>query len=200
MASESEHIVGIFQRHARAWAADRGDRLIERAWLDRFRDRAGPGAAVLDLGCGSGKPIARHLIEQGHSVTGVDSSPEMIALCKESFPDQDWHVGDMRAFSLGRAFGGIVAWDIFFHLSHDDQRRMFPIFHRYAAPRGALMFTSGHYHGEIVGRLQGEPLYHASLDATEYRALLKRNGFEVIAHVAQDPTCGNRTIWLARCI
>ncbi|MFY9658132.1 MAG: hypothetical protein WAK01_16395 [Methylocystis sp.] len=35
-----------------------------------------------------------------------------------------------------------------------------------------MMFTSGPAHGEAVGELYGEPLYHASLNPTEYRALL----------------------------
>ena len=197
MTSESENIIGLYERHARSWSEDRGDQLVESAWLDRFRDLIGPDAVVLDLGCGSGRPLARYLIEQGFAVVGVDSSPQMIAMCRKAFPGQAWQVGDMRLISLGRAFGGIIAWDSFFHLNHDDQRRMFPKFRQHAAPNGMLMFTSGHYHGEVIGRLKGEPLYHASLDPEEYRSLLKTSGFEVVAHIAEDPTCG-RTVWLAR--
>jgi len=48
-----------------------------------------------------------------------------------------------------------------------------------------------------MGSFAGEPLYHASLDRDEYRALLNANGFDVVAHVAEDPTCGRRTVWLA---
>ena len=198
MTVESEGIVGLYRRHAGAWASDRGNRLMERAWLDRFRSVLPAGGAVLDIGCGSGQPIARYLIEQGHAVTGVDSSPEMIALCESRFPHGTWRVADMRQLSLERTFGGLIAWDSFFHLSHDHQRAMFPIFRKHAAEGAALMFTSGPAHGEVVGRLKGEPLYHASLSADEYRALLGANGFEVVAHVVEDPACGHRTIWLAK--
>jgi hypothetical protein len=48
---------------------------------------------------------------------------------------------------------------------------MFPIFRAHAAPRAALMFTSGPAQGEAIGQLEGEPLYHASLDPTEYKQL-----------------------------
>lgn len=61
-----------------------------------------------------------------------------------------------------------------------------------------LLFNSGPSAGEQIGSYQGEPLYHASLNASEYRALLADNGFDVLAHVVADPTCGNRTIWLAQ--
>jgi hypothetical protein len=49
-----------------------------------------------------------------------------------------------------------------------------------------------------MGQLRGEPLYHASLDPNEYRALLDAHGFDVVAHVIEDSTCGGRTVWLAQ--
>ncbi|CAN7695907.1 class I SAM-dependent methyltransferase [Bradyrhizobium sp. LjRoot220] len=198
MNPDADRIIGLYQRHASAWAQDRGSRLVERAWLDRFRALLPAGATVLDIGSGSGEPIARYLIEQGCNVTGVDSSPGLIALCMASFPDLAWHVADMRTLALTRRFSGLLAWDSFFHLCPDDQRRMFPIFRQHAAPRAALMFTSGPAYGEAIGSYKGEPLYHASLDATEYCALLHANGFEMVTHVVEDPACGGHTVWLAQ--
>src|SRR3954454_15629512 len=132
METDAERIIGLYQRHARAWAAARADHPgsmpMEAGWLDRFRDLLPPRPAVLDLGCGSGEPMGRYLIERGCDLTGVDSAPEMIAMCEDRLPRQTWQVADMRALYLGRAFDGILAWDSFFHLSHDDQRRMFPVF------------------------------------------------------------------------
>lgn len=198
MTSEAEQIIGLYRRHASAWAADRGNQQVEKTWLDRFLALQPPGAAILDIGCGSAEPIGRYLIEKGHAVTGVDSSPELIQICAAHFPDQDWRVADMRTLSLGRRFAGILAWDSFFHLRPDDQRRMFPIFRAHAAPRAALMFTSGPAQGEAIGSYRGEPLYHASLDEAEYRALLGGHGFAVVSHVVEDPSCGGHTIWLAQ--
>jgi SAM-dependent methyltransferase len=198
MTSDADRIVDLYRRHASAWARDRGNRLFENAWLDRFRNILPVDATVLDIGCGSGEPIARYLFEQGLEVTGVDSAPEMIALFIGHFPDWDWYVADMRTLSLGGVFNGILAWDSFFHLCHDDQRKMFPVFREHAAPRAALMFTSGPSHGEAIGAYQGEPLYHASLDSAEYRTLLEENGFSAVAHVVEDPDCGGHTVWLAQ--
>lgn len=198
MTRDSERIVGLYERHARAFDKDRGRALFEKGWLDRFRALVPPGGSILDLGCGMGEPIARYLIEAGYALTGVDSSPSMIAFCEGRFPAQTWLVSDMRSLALARRFDGIIAWDSFFHLAHDDQRRMFPVFAMHAAPKAALLFTSGTGHGEAMGIYQGEPLYHASLDPVEYRALLAENGFTGEAHVANDPDCGGHTVWLAR--
>jgi len=173
---------------------------VRETWLDRFLSLLGPGATILDLGCGSARPIATYFIQNGYAVTGVDSSPALINICRSRFPQSEWIVADMRTLSLGRRFDGALAWDSFFHLAHDDQRAMFPIFARQLQPRGALLFTSGPTHGEVLSTFAGEPLYHASLGPAEYRALLHASGLAVVAHVAQDPTCGDHTIWLARSV
>jgi SAM-dependent methyltransferase len=194
-------IIGLYQRRAQDWIESRARTgLFEKPWLDRFRALLPPAAPILDIGCGSAQPMAAYLIELGHSVVGVDSSPVMIDVCRKHFPEQEWIVADMRGIALGRQFSGILAWDSFFHLCHDDQRRMFPVFRAHAAPEAALMFTSGPAHGEAIGSFADEPLYHASLDAAEYRSLLDRNGFRVVAHVVEDPDCGGHTIWLAQLI
>jgi len=197
--SESERITGLYQRHADAWDQDRSlGGLYERPWLDRFLALLPPGSSILDIGCGAAEPSARYFIEKGCDVTGIDSSPALVSMCKQRFPDQTWIVADMRGLSLSRGFNGILAWDSFFHLCPEDQRAMFPIFRNHAAPNAALMFTSGDSYGEAIGNFQGEPLYHSSLDEAEYRALLGENGFDVVAYVAQDPACGDHTIWLAQ--
>lgn len=196
--ASSKEIGGLYERHATAFDRDRGNRLVERAWFERFRDVMPDGADVLDLGCGSGEPVARYLIEAGYRVTGVDSAPTLIGLCRSRFPDETWIAGDMREVSLARRFGGVVAWNSFFHLTPDDQRKMFRIFADHAGPGAALMFTSGPRAGEAIGSYQGEALYHASLDAAEYEALLAAHGFSTVQHVVEDQSCGGLTVWLAR--
>lgn len=199
MNPHAGRIIDLYEQNAHEYVADRGHKLgNERAWLDRFTALLPQGAAILDLGCGSAEPIARHLIEQGFAVDGVDTAPTLIGLCRNRFPDRSWQVADMRTLTLGRTFHGLLAWDSFFHLAHDDQRGMFPVFRRLAEPGTVLMFTSGSSHGEAIGSYRGEPLYHASLASEEYETLLHTNGFRVVAHVVNDPDCGGHTVWLSQ--
>ena len=194
----AETITDLYERHAKVWDTSRGKTLFERSWLNRFTTLIPQGGSILDIGCGSGEPLARHFIESGHAVTGIDSSPSLIDMCRTRFPNSDWQVADMRHLSLGRSFDGLIAWDSFFHLTSEDQRRMFPLFRTHSKPGTALMFTSGSAHGEAMGVFVGEPLYHSSLSPDEYRALLAEHGFTVVAHKTEDPTCGNHTVWLAQ--
>lgn len=83
----------------------------------------------------------------------------------------------MRELALNETFDGLIAWDSFFHLTQQDQQKMFPIFDRLSHPGSALMFTSGTDNGIAMGQFEGEPLFHASLAPDEYRALLSAHGF-----------------------
>jgi len=198
MTALSEQIIPLYERHARQWDVERGRALFEKPWLDRFTSLLPQGASILDVGCGSGEPLARHLIEQGFRVSGIDASPTLISLCRERFPEHEWRVADMRTLAMEAHYSGLMAWDSFFHLSQDDQRRMFPVFRRHSAPGAALLFTSGPSHGEAIGTYCGESLYHASLDEAEYRSLLLASGFRVVQHIVEDPDCGGHTVWLAQ--
>ena len=194
-------VVHIYEANAAAFDRDRGRQLMEAGYLDALLSRLpSESRSVLDLGCGAGEPIARYLIDNDCRVLGVDAAPAMIDLCKARFPSMAWMVGDMRSLALGQRFGAVIAWDSFFHLAADAQRGMFPIFREHVAPRGLLLFTSGPKHGEAIGELYGQPLYHASLAADEYRCSLARNGFEVVQHTVEDPACGGHTVWLAQSV
>jgi SAM-dependent methyltransferase len=191
-------IRAVYEAKAAAFDRLRSRALFERPWLERFLALVSTGAPILDLGCGTGEPIARHLIAAGHPVTGVDAAEPMLAIARNRFPAAAWLHADMRFLDLGRRFGGIVAWDSFFHLTHDDQRAMFPIFARHLAPGGALLFTSGPQDGEAVGAVDGAPVYHASLSPAAYAGLLEANGHAVRAFVAEEADCDRHTVWLAR--
>ena len=83
MGDLASRIVGHYEKHAVAWDADRQNSCWnDKTWHDRFIAKLGEGAKVLDLGCGSGRPVAQHMAERGLRVTGVDSSPTMISFCR----------------------------------------------------------------------------------------------------------------------
>ena len=195
----AEQIPQIYERHALAWDADRNrGPWNDKRWHDQFIACLTPGARVLDLGCGSGVPVALHLVQHGLRVTGVDTSPTLIALCRQRMPEHEWIIAEMQAVALPQRFDGLLSWDSFFHLTPDHQRTMFTVFAAHAAPGAFLLFNTGPEQGESLGSYHGEPLYHASLDPEEYQRLLDQSGFALVAHTVEDPTAGGRTIWLAQ--
>ena len=199
MANLADRIIEHYEKHAAAWDHDRqNSHWNDKVWHDRFIGRLRNGAKVLDLGCGPGRPIAEYMVERGLRVTGVDSSSAMIRFSRDRLPDQEWIVADMRQVALGRRFDGILAWDSFFHLDHDNQRRMFAIFADHASVGTVLMFNAGSQPGEGVGEYRGDALYHASLALAEYEALAARFGFHILEHATNDAQAGGRTVWLCQ--
>lgn len=196
MPGPADGIIDLYSRRAADFDADRSRELHEQLWLDAFLDCVPEAGSVLDLGCGSGEPIARYLIGQGRRVTGVDAAPGLIALCGERFPDHDWILADMRGLDLGRTFDGVIAWHSSFHLTRQDQRELIPVLARSLKPGGVLMFTSGHEDDERIGEWRGERLYHASLSTAEYRERLEAAGLSVLSHAIGDDDKGGATVWL----
>lgn len=196
-----EDVVETYREVGLDWETSRDRSLFERRWIDRWiaaAPRATGRIRVLDLGCGGGRPIATYLAERGAAVTGVDVAPELLALFRRRLPGARAVEADMRRLDLGESFDAILAWDSFFHLSAADQRAMFDVFAAHSAPRATLMFTSGPGAGTEIGQIGGRPIFHESLSPEDYRAELKRAGFEEIAFAPEDPDCGGHSVWLAR--
>ncbi|GGE45264.1 class I SAM-dependent methyltransferase [Actibacterium pelagium] len=193
----AKNVLKTYESVAATFDRERDKSLFERRWLDRALNHA-TGRRVLDLGCGSGRPIAQYMSERRATVTGVDGAPAMIELFQKNLPKAEAIVADMRTLDLGKKFDIILAWNSFFHLSPDDQRGMFPVFAAHAAPGAVLLFTSGPAAGEPIGQVGGQPIYHSSFDPPEYRTLLDDNGFEEIAFVPEDPDCQMHSVWMCR--
>ena len=172
--------------------------LIERPWLEVLTQALKRGASILDLGCGTGEPILRFLVERQYELTGVDASAAMIDIARTRFPETCFLVRDMRGLHLHRRFDAVIAWHSLFHLPPDGQRAMFQTFAQHLHAGGLLMFTSGREYGETWSENGGESLYHASLDLAEYRSLLEAHGFHVLQLVVDDAACGGATVWIAR--
>lgn len=174
------------------------DLKMEIEHLQKLCSYLKPNAKILDLGCGTGRPIAEFLLNRGFKVTAVDGSEKMIEIAKSYIPQATIILKDMRRLDLEEKFDAIIMWHSSFHLEQDDQRALFPNIAKHASKNAMLLFTSGSEQGEAWGINGGQDLFHASLSEDEYRELLSKNGFEVVYHLVEDKKSGGATIWLAR--
>ena len=188
----------IYDVNAVAFDQQRSKDLFEQKWLDRFLSHLKEGAAILDVGCGSGEPIAGYFIRQKYTVTGVDFSSEMLKIAKQRFPNNDWFLQDMRQLHIGKTFEGLISWNSFFHLNQHEQHGVISKFNEHLQPGGVLMLTVGHLKGELVGRVNGQLVYHASLGMDEYKSIVMKYGFQVLDFILQDPNCQQHSVLLAK--
>jgi len=195
---ERKNVYKVYNKIGSWFAENRAADLVEKAYLNDILEYLPPGAKVLDLGCGDGKPILEYFIKHGINVLGVDASTQMIELAKANFPTTGFLLKDMRELDLEEEFDAIIAWHSFFHLPAGDQPNMFAIFKRHLKPDGILLFTSGTERGEVWSMNGGENLFHASLATAEYQTLLLENEFKVLRHKINDPDCGGANVWMAQ--
>jgi len=195
---ERKNVYQVYNKIGDLFAENRYADSVERVYLDPIVKQLPSNASILDVGCGNGKPILEYFIKRNFNVLGVDASEKMIGLARINFPDTRLILLDMRKLRLEEKFDVVIAWHSFFHLPIEDQPGMFEIFSNLLNPGGILLFTSGTERGEAWGMNGGENLFHASLDAEEYRILLEANQFEVLKYQVNDPDCGGANVWMVQ--
>ncbi len=113
---------------------------LVRAWA---RENLPPSASVLDVGCGSGVPIAQVLIEDGFNVFGIDASPNLVAAFHARFPDTPVACeAAQESVFFRRSFGGAVSIGLIFLLGEDDQREVLRRIGDALEPGGRLLFSA----------------------------------------------------------
>jgi len=140
------------------------------------------GSSILDLGCGSGWPVATTLAAAGHRVAGIDSSPTLLAAFRRALPDAEAAcetVEDSRFF--GCNFDAAVAIGLLFLLPEAAQAALIARVGRVLHPGGRFLFSApriaGTWHDTLTGRTS------RSLGVGAYRALLMAAGLHPVAFI-----------------
>ena len=190
----------VYDKQAMVYDGLRNQSLFERPWLDQFLQllTKEEQAYILDLGCGTGRPISQYFIEQGHQITGVDFSPNMLKIAQNSFPEQNWVVGDIRNISLKQKYDGIISWNGFFHLTQVEQCHALPVIIDHLKPMGILLMTIGHEKGDVTGKVNGQLVYHSSLSIEEYTYILEDNNMRLVNYTLQDAKIRGHSVLLAQ--
>jgi SAM-dependent methyltransferase len=106
-----------YNRIARQWDQARTSFYgRERDYLDAPLADLPASSPILDLGCGSGRPLAEYVLARGHCITGVDQAGELLAIARTRFPDATWIESRLEDFAFERRYAGIICWDARFHI------------------------------------------------------------------------------------
>ena len=94
-----------YNRCSSAYSLARGVRPERK--LSLLTSRLAVGARVLDLGCGSGVPIARALAD-GFTVVGEDASEKQVERARHNVPAADFHRCDLLSYRPEGRFDAIT--------------------------------------------------------------------------------------------
>lgn len=168
----------------------------EEACLALLLDPLPADSVILDLGCGTGRPIACFIAGRGHRVVGVDGSAEMLALAREQLPDHRWIHALIEEVEFDETFAAVVCWDSLFHLPRALHAPIIGKIHRWLRPGGRLMISSGGQVDEDGGgftdTMFGHTFYYDSLTPLRMTAVLEETGFTILRAGMCNPPDGDR--------
>jgi SAM-dependent methyltransferase len=148
------------------------------------------GVTVIDLGCGTGFPITKVLVDEGLNVYGVDASPSLVAAFRHNLPEVPVACESVIESSFfNRTFDGVVAWGLMFLLQPEEQRHLIQRVGDILLPGGRFLFTSSTGTEPLVWNDAMTGLESRSLSAAEYRKLLSEVGLYVTRDYEDEGDC-----------
>lgn len=126
--------------------------------------------AILDLGCGTGFPIAQALIARAGRYVGIDNCAGMCEVFRRRLPQAECRLGELDDLAgLAGPFDLIFSWGALCHLPPERQRHAIAGAARLLARGGLLAFTGGDEPGSCPGRVGPLVVQHHSLGREGYR-------------------------------
>jgi cyclopropane fatty-acyl-phospholipid synthase-like methyltransferase len=193
---------------AEHWHANkRAEDYIENVlrYVDRILEGLPAGAKVLDLGCGTGEPVAKYVVERGFRVTGVDESKQMLKFARQTVPEAELIHADMVSVELVDTFDAAVAWDSMFHV---ERKHHAAIYRKLATSLRAdarlLLSVGGSAPAEddsvegFTSEMYGQMFYYSGFAPEVTRKLIKESGFEIELWEVDDPSSRGHIAVIAR--
>lgn len=183
-----------YNRIASEWA-DARCRFVgrEREYLDILLSGLPQGSAVLDLGCGSGRPMAEYVIARGYRVIGVDQAENLLALARDAFPRAQWICSSIEAYGFEQRYSSALLWDSLFHI---ERARHAPILSRVVEglPHGGrfMLTVGGSEHPPFTDVMFGETFFYDSNPPEESERILQALGCRIVLGEFMSRPTGGR--------
>lgn len=202
---------------AEQWHAHvRGHAYVSRVlgYVERVLEGLPPEAQVLDLGCGTGRPIAMHIVHRGYRVVGVDQSRGMLDIAKTVVPAAKFIHSDMVDVQLADKFAAAIAWDSIFHVERKHHPAIFRKLANSLAQGGRLLLSVGGSDADasvedsssvdlagvegFTSEMFGHTFFYSGYEPKITRGLLEAEGFEIEVLEVDDPSSRGHIAVIAR--
>ncbi|MGE0451150.1 MAG: class I SAM-dependent methyltransferase [Vicinamibacterales bacterium] len=153
---------------------------FERRFFDEFVRLLPERARVLDLGCGTGVPYDRHLVQRGCDLTGIDVCGKHLAEARARVAGATYIQADFSQ-SLPGGFDGVMALYALFHVPRAEHARLLAAMVGALAGDGAIMLTlAGRETDETRDDWLGGPMAWSCYAPDVYLGWLAALGFDLV--------------------
>jgi 2-polyprenyl-3-methyl-5-hydroxy-6-metoxy-1,4-benzoquinol methylase len=177
-------------------------------YTDKVLENAPASPHILELGCGSGLPITRMLLDRGAQVVANDISTKQVEMARVQCPEATLIPGDMTALSFKpESFDGVISFYAIFHLPRAEQKAMLSNICSWLKPGGMFVCNFATKDAEVIqAEFLGHGMFWSSYGVEDSKAMVKDVGFELIeSEVLEagdgkleetDPDYGVKFLWL----
>lgn len=170
-----------YEKIAKRFIEIRGQKIdgIGTSSVRNWIKKAPKNSDVLDLGCGTGFPLAKVLVEENMNVFGIDDSPTLVREFQKNFPNLPVAceaVENSRFFN--KKFDAILVWGLLFLLSPENQILLLQKISRSLHSKGRLLFTAPEQAVEWDDTLTTKR--SRSLGSKRYQEILLENDLKVV--------------------
>jgi SAM-dependent methyltransferase len=172
------------EEYASRFTDELAGKVWDRALLAGFAElvRAAPGP-VLEVGSGPGV-LAAHLHGLGLDISGLDLSPQMVAIARRDHPQVRFEAGSMTDLPQPDAtLAGLVAWYSIIAIPDEALPALFTEFHRVLAPGAPVILTF--QIGDEVRSREEITVYRRRPEVVA--ALLAEAGLEPVLRTIREP-------------
>ena len=153
---------------------------------------------VLDLGCGTGLPYARHLVEKGFDVLGVDLSEEMVKVASKNVPEASFVQLSMNEITYRDEFDGVMSSFSMLLLPPDLFKETASRIYSALVEGGYFYLSlnepasiSGDPDSEVFVNIMGQDMYSRAYTVEEIESCFRPLGFSLVKfnrdiHVSEE--------------
>jgi predicted TPR repeat methyltransferase len=146
----------------------------------QFCDLLDKDSQILSIGCGSGLPNEKYLVDNHKFVTGVDISSNLLKMAHKNLPDSVFFEADVMSFKTDKQYDAILAWWSLFHLEPAEHEEVFRKIHGWLKDGGYFLFNHGGEEGEMWGEMHGENFYYSCPGPEKIKQMLEELGFKIL--------------------
>ncbi len=167
--------------------------LKEKEYLDALLAVVGKGETVLDLGCGTGTPMAAYVVAQGRRVVGVDQAGKLLERARRSFPSETWISSTIEEYDFAHGFKAAILWDSLFHIRREEHEPILRRVVEHLPVSGRLMLTVGGSEGPaFTDTMFGHKFFYDSNTPEQTEQILQRLGCRLLIAEFMNPPTGGR--------